>query len=234
MNDLINRCFLFLWLLLFSKVSFAMMPVIDAAALAQLANQLTELKTQTQSMQQTLKTLSGNQYQWSNTENFLNQLQNTMQKTQGMTYQTDQLQEQFQKAYPGYQSPGAFQKQYQTNVNTAQQTFSGVMQSLSLHAQHFQNENNHLSFLQQQAQNAQGQTQAIQASSQIASEIVSQQQLLRQTVMTQSNAQTAYYATQLQAEASSRAELESVIHGGSTKIPDYGSSGHALASPEFE
>ncbi len=88
------------------------------------------------------------------------------------------------------------------------------MQSLSLHAQHFQDENNRLSFLQQQAQNAQGQTQAIQASTQIASEMVSQQQLLRQTVMAQSNAQTAYYANQLQNEASSRAELESVDSPG--------------------
>ncbi len=233
MDDLTNKCFLFLLLVIFSKASFAMMPVIDPAALAQLGNQLAELKIQTQSMQQTLQTLSGNQYQWSNTQNFLNQLHGAMQTSQGITYNSDRLNEQFQRAYPGYQAPDQFHKQYQTNVNATQQTFSGVMQSLSLHAQHFQDENNRLSFLQQQAQNAKEQTQAIQASTQIASEMVSQQQLLRQTVMAQSNAQTAYYANQLQNEASSRAELESVIHHGSTKIPAYGSSGNSLAFPDF-
>lgn len=233
MRVLLNRRFFILTLLLFSKPSFAIMPVIDTASLAQLGNQLAELKLQTQSMQQALQTLSGNQYQWSNTQIFMNQLHGAMQTTQGMTYNQEKLSEQFQRAYPGYQAPDQFHQQYQTNVNTTQQTFSGVMQSLSLHAQHFQAENNRLTFLQQQAQNAKGQTQAIQASTQIASEMVSQQQLLRQTVMAQSNAQTAYYANQLQSEASSRAELESVIHHGSTQIPAYGSSGHALASPEF-
>lgn len=233
MNFLANTRCCFLLLLIFSKPSFAMMPVIDVAALAQLGNQLSEMKLQTQSMQQTLQTLSGNQYQWSNTQNFLNQLHGAMQTSQGMMYNQEKLSEQFQHAYPGYQAPEQFQKQYQTNVNTTQQTLSGVMQSLNLHAQHFQDENNRLAFLQQQAQNAQGQTQAIQASTQIASEMVSQQQLLRQTVMAQSNAQTAYYANQLQNEASSRAELASVIHAGSTHIPAYGASGDVLDSPEF-
>jgi type IV secretion system protein TrbJ len=232
-NPLANTRYCFLLFMLLSKPSFAMVPVIDAAAIAQLGNQLAELKMQTQSMQQTLQPLSGNQYQWSNTQLFMNQLHGAMQTSQGMAYNQERLSEQFQRAYPGYQTPDQFHQQYQTNVNSTQQTFSGVMQSLSLHAAHFQDENNRLSFLQQQAQNARGQTQAIQVSTQIASEMVSQQQLLRQTVMAQSNAQTAYYATQVQNDASSRAELESVIHRGSKQIPAYGSSGEPLASPEF-
>lgn len=233
MNILANYRCCFLLLLLFSKAAFAMMPVIDAAALAQLVNQLAELKTQTQSMQQTLQTLSGNQYQWSNTQHFLSQLQDAMQKTQGINYYSNTLQAQFQKAYPGYQVPNDFQKHYQTNVNTAQHTFCGVVENLRLHTQQVEAENAHLAFLQRQVQSAQGQTQAIQAASQITSEMVSQQQLLRQAMMTQTNAQTAYYATQLQNEVSSRAELDAVIHGGATQVPAYGASGHALVSPDF-
>ena len=163
----------------------------------------------------------------------MHQLQNTMQKTQGIHYYSNTLQEQFQKAYPGYQVPNDFQKHYQTNVNTAQQTFCGVLESLRLQAQHVQAENQHLDFLQHQVQHAQGQTQAIQASSQITSEIVSQQQLLRQAVMAQTNAQTAYYATQLQNDASRHAAFVSVIQAGATNIPAYGSSGQTIKFTGF-
>ncbi len=98
-----------------------------SAALAQLGNQLAELKMQTQSMQQTLQTLSGNQYQWSNTQNLMNQLHGYHAKSARNELITPiKLNEQFQHAYPGYQAPDQFHKQYQTNVNTTQQTFSGV------------------------------------------------------------------------------------------------------------
>ena len=88
--------------------------------------------------------------------------------------------------------------------------------------------------MQHQAQSAQGQTQAIQASNQISSELVSQLQLLRQTVMAQTHAQTAYYATLVQQDASSRAEFEHLMQSGSVDIPSYGSSGEPLELPEFK
>ena len=228
-------CFLFLGLLLFafSGSGYAMLPVIDAAALAQLGNQLAELRVQTQSIQQGLQTLSGDQYQWSQVQPLLNQLGNIMQKTHGLSDNAARIDADFKAAYPGYQPPTNFSEQYRQNVNTTQQTFNGVLQNLGLNAQHFQAENNRLAFLQRQAQSAQGQTQAIQALSQISSELVSQLQLLRQIVMAQTHAQTAYYAAQVQQEASRRAEFETLIQSGSTDMPTYGSSGYALASPEF-
>jgi hypothetical protein len=58
-------------------------------------------------------------------------------------------------------------------------------------------------------------------------------QLLRQSVMAQSNAQTTYYANQIQNQASGRAEIEKVICGGSQRVPAYGSSGHHLQCPDF-
>lgn len=111
-------------------------------------------------------------------------------------------------------------------------TLNSVLQSMGTNAQDFQNENARLAFLQRQSQSAKGQTQAIQASSQIASEMVSQTQLLRQTVIAQTNAQTAYYATQVQNDASAKAELEHVIQSGSTNVPAYGTSGHSLNPPD--
>ncbi len=225
--------FLTLLLLVSSNVVYAMLPVIDVAAIAQLGNQLTQLKIQTQSIQQTLQTLSGDQYQWSQVQPLLNQLGDIMQKTHGLSFKAEQIDAAFKQSYPGYQPPVNFSEQYKNNVNTAQNTFNGVLQSLGMSAAHFQDENKRLAFLQRQAQRAQGQTQAIQASSQISSELVSQLQLLRQTVMAQTQAQTAYYATVVQQEASSQAEFERLMQSGSVDIPSYGSSSEALEMPEF-
>ena len=62
---------------------------------------------------------------------------------------------------------------------------------------------------------------------------MSQLQLLRQAVLSQTNAQAAYYAAKTQEEASARAEMEKVIKLGSTVVPEYGSSGEALKLPDF-
>ena len=42
-----------------------MMPVIDVAAISTTGQSTTQLKLQTQCIQQTLQVLSGDQYQWS-------------------------------------------------------------------------------------------------------------------------------------------------------------------------
>ena len=221
-------------LLIFSNRVYAMLPVIDFAAIAQLGHQLAELHIQTQSVQQALLTLSSDQYQWSDVQPLLNKLGDIMQKTHGMASNAEKIDETFKQAYPGYQPAKDFSEQYRNNLNTAQNTFHGVLQNLGTSAAHFQEENQRLAFLQRQAQNAQGQTQAIQASSQISSELVSQLQLLRQTVMAQTQAQTAYYATRVQQDASRQAEFEQVMRHGSTDITPYGASGESLELPEFQ
>lgn len=211
----------------------AITPVIDYAAIAQLTSQLTQLKTQTEYIQQQLKVLDTNQYQWSNAQGLINQLGTIVNQTNGIAYSGKDINQRFQQAYPGYQAPTDFNQQYQNNVNTTQNTLNGVLQSVGANAADFENENKRLAFLQLQSQSAQGQTQAIQASSQIASETVTQIQLLRQITIAQTNAQTAYYATRLQNEASARAEQDEILQGGSRKIVPYGSSGHYLSSPNF-
>ncbi len=219
--------------LAFTLTAHAAIPVIDYAALIQLGNQLIQLQEQTRCIQQQLQRLKDNQYQWSNAQELLNKLGSIVDQTNTIAYSASNVNQQFQHAYPGYQAPQDFNAHYKNNVNLAQNTLRGVLQAMGSSAQDFQRENNRLSFLQRQSQSAQGQTQAIQASSQIASELVSQIQLLRQTVIAQSNAQTAYYATQIQNDASSQAELEKIINSGSTNVPSYGTSGHPLNSPDY-
>lgn len=220
----------FVFLICLNKC-LALMPVIDLTAIAQLSSQLSQLEYQTKLISSELQGLNGNQYQWSNVQGVINNLGSVVQQTNGISYSASNIDSRFRQSYPGYQPPENFNQQYKNNSEMTLNTLNGILQSSGMSAQDFENENTRLKFLQAQSQNAQGQTQAIQASSQIASEMVSQIQLLRQTVIAQTNAQAAYYATQVQTEASTRAEQAAVITSGSMNVPAYGSSGHPLNPP---
>jgi len=209
------------------------MPVIDIGAIAQLIKQLDVLKEQATNIKAELAQLEDNQYRWSENQKLVNELGSIVQQTNGIAYNASNLNQQFQEAYPGYKAPQNYQEQYKNNINTTLNTLNGILQSEGMNANDFQNENIRLAFLQSQVKSAKGQTQAIQASAEIASEMITQIQLLRQTVIAQSNAQTTYYATKLQNEASAKAELDEVIQSGSTNIPKYGTSGHPLNPPNI-
>jgi P-type conjugative transfer protein TrbJ len=226
--------FFFVVLAFLSIPAYSALPVIDFAAGLQLANQLAQLQKQTLYVEQSLQALKGlnvGQYQWSNARALINQLGEVTTRTNALSYSASNLDERFRQAYPGYVAPEDFQKQYKENADRTQATLNNSLQSMGVSAADFQQENQRLAFLQQQAQSAKGQTQAIQAFSQIASELVSQLQLLRQTMMAESNAEVSYYAMQVQVEASARAELGNIIKAGSTKVKPYGSSGHYLYPP---
>lgn len=223
----------FLLLIIFPSLSFSMLPVIDVAALIQLGDQLLQIKQQTEYIANELEQLKNSQYQWSNAQSLINNLGNIINQENTLAYSAANSDTKFRQAYPGYQAPQNFSKQYADNTAMTLNTLDSVLKSLGSSAQDFQNENARLAFLQNQAQSAQGQTQAIQASAQIASEMVSQTQLLRQTVLAQTNAQTVYFANQTQNDASSKAELSQIITSGSTNIPGYGTSGQSLSAPDY-
>lgn len=224
-------------LLIFFYHAATAMVVFDPSVFSRMGQELYEMQKQGETIKRqldALKQLNGDQYQWSNMQNLLNQLGGLVKKSNSIAYSAENIESDFKKSYPGYHAPDNFQQSYQDNVSKSLDTMNGALQSLGANAHDFQNENARLSFLQHQVQGAKGQTQAIQASAQIASELVSQTQLLRQAVIAQSNAQTAYYATQVQNEAFARSDLEKVIHAGSTKTVAYGSSGNYIKLPNFK
>jgi P-type conjugative transfer protein TrbJ len=225
--------FTFMMHLILNNCMASGLPVIDAAALIQMGEHLKEMQIETRFLEKSLLGLKDDQYKWSNAQKLINTLGQTIQDANGIAYTADNRSVDFQRAYPGYKAPENYSQQYRENINRTQNTLGGTLQSIGLSAKDFEDENARLNFLQAQSKNAQGQTQAIQASAQIASEMVSQIQLLRQTLIAQTNAETAYYAQQVQAEASSQAMLEEVISAGSTDVPEYGSSGNYLKVPKF-
>ncbi len=209
----------------------AMMPVVDAGAIVQLVTQVSLLKKEVEYIALELKNLDS--YHWSNAQPLINRLGDIAAQQNSLAYSAGNLDRKFKEAYPGYVAPMDYSTQYKNNTNMTLNTLNSVLQSLSFNARDFVGENQRLKFLQQQAQSAQGQTQAIQASAQIASEMVSQMQLLRQTMIAEANSQMAYFATQTQNEGSARAEIEKVIAAGSQNVPRYGMSGHSLNPPNF-
>ena len=236
------RRLMFFVVLLFSislpTKSFAQMAVYDSAVYEQtyqnylqLIEQISVLEQQAEYLQQSLnaiKTLGSNQYQWSNVSEQINTLGSVIQNANGISYSAQHIGSQFQKAYPGYKSPQDFNQQYQQNVTTTMNTLNGVLQSLNMSAEDFTNEPKRLDFLQSEVENAKGQTQVLQASAQISTEVVSQLQLLRQTLMSATNAQNAYYANRLQTQASDAAGFNQMIKNGNTQFVPYGSSGKEI------
>ena len=206
-------------ILLFASASaFAMDTVYDPTACARLIEEINVMSQQLDSLQKQIATLKDGNYQWSNAQTLINQLGNTVGQVGGLSYTAKDINNQFQKMYPGYQAPDDYNKQYQQITDNTQNTLNGILQSVGQNANDFASESSRLAFLQNQVQSAQGQTQAIQAASQIASESVTQLQLLRQTVVAQTNAQSVYYAQQVQKEASAEAEEDQIIKNGNTQL----------------
>lgn len=223
---------IFIAALIYSAVTNAEVPVIDAASLQQQIQNyiregliLEQLVEQTKAQLQQLKALSGGQYQWSNAQTLLNKLGDDINKAGGLAYSSQDINARYQKLFPGYQAPTDYQQHYQDWIKITQATLSGTLQAMSTSSQTFQNENTRLAFLQAQGQSAQGQMQAIQIGLQLASETISQLQLLRQTQMAQASAQTTYYSAQIQNEASREAELHKILKAGDTEVRAYGTSG---------
>lgn len=201
-------------------------PVIDLTAIQHLI-------TQAELLQQQLQRLEKNPYDWDSTQRLINDLSDVVNKTNGLSYSAANIDQQFKTAFPGYTPPQDYSQQYQQNTQQTLNTLNGVLQSTGLSAQDFADENARMRFLQNQSQNAEGQVQAIQVSNKIAAENVAQLQLLRQTMIAQTNAQTLYYATRLQNEASERAELSQILGAGRRDVSPYGSSGYDLKPFNF-
>lgn len=230
---------LFLTFMLSFSVSpaFSFMEVRDTMAIMKLANQLTQLETQASYLKQQLdmlKTLEPSKYQKSDVTEKLDKLKNIMQNTQGLAYEVNTINNQFKSLYPGYSPPTDYGKIYQQIIDNTQNTLKGSMLSIAESNSNFNAETQRLNTMQTSVQNAVGPTQAIQGASQIAAEQVTQIQLLRQTVMAQATAQNAYYAAQIQKEASARAEMDKVINAGTTTSPEIGNSGKSIESPNFK
>lgn len=219
--------------------AYAAVVVTDPGALTQLIAQLSILKQQSQYLFQqldSLKKLDLNQYQFSHVQDLIKKIDEKLQLSNAISYTAKDIEQRFKNDFSGQKILQNYSEEYKKIVsaaNTMQTTLKNTLQVLNDSAKNFDHEVNRLKNIQKQVQNAIGQTQAIQAMSQMASEHVSQLQLLRQTVMTQSNVQVAYYATQIQKEIDTVVAVEKLVDGGK-KVLSRTLSGEPLQKPVFK
>lgn len=205
---------------------YAFYPVIDETAILKLIEEIDELKriyshldeltTHTQLLQQELAQLTNSN--WDTAQTKINELSGIVNQTDTIAYSAGNIDSNFRQVFPGYKSgtTTTYADQYKKIIANTQNTLNSILQSAGTSASNFSNENTHLMELQSAVSGADGQTKAIQAASQIASEEVLQLQLLRQTVIAQTNSQNTYYAAQIQKEASAKQALDNLIETSKT------------------
>jgi P-type conjugative transfer protein TrbJ len=150
-----------------------------------------------------------------------------MQRNQAIAYNASNLDHQFTAHFPGYAgttSGQSYHDQYQTNIHDTLSTINNSLASIGMNTEDFSSESSRLNAIHSHVQGAVGQTQAMQAMSEVSEELVTQTQSLRQIVSAQANMEATYYAQQMQKEASSTANMDNVIAAGSTEEVVYGSN----------
>jgi len=200
---------------------------------ANMVIQINNLVQQCAYLKQQLAVLQGGDYRWSDAQNKINEVGSLVSQSTQLAYNANNLDGNFRKTFPGYARTTNYPDQYQSMVTNTMNTLNGILRGSGTNAADFQNESERLKYLQTKVQDAQGQTQAIQAASQIASEEATQLQLLRQEVVSQTNAQTVYYAAEVQKEASRESSLNEVLQRGSKTSQPIGSSGQSVDVPDF-
>jgi P-type conjugative transfer protein TrbJ len=196
-------------------------PVYDAQSVQKMALQLVQLENSAKHLKaqlDTMKTMNVARYQLTDISPQLTELDRIIKSTSGLAYEANNINSTFKSVYPGYQTPNSYEETYQGIIDKTQNTLQGSMLSLAKQNTGFSSETLRVQKAQNDVRRAVGAAEAIQGASQIAAEEIAQLQLLRQTVMAQVTAQNAYYAAQIQKEASARAELNDVISHGRTSF----------------
>lgn len=222
---------------LLSPMAHAQLAVFDGANFGQLVEQVAELEkqyTELQSQGQHIKTslnalTSLPNFQWSNADamSMMGQINTVMQRNQAIAYNASNLDSQFTAHFPGYvgsTNGQSYQARYQTNTNDTLNTINNSLASIGMNTGDFANESTRLDTIHNHVQGAVGQTQTLQALSEVNEELVTQTQSLRQIVSAQANSEAVYFANQVQKEASSKANLDDVIAAGNTSEVVYGSN----------
>ena len=198
----------------------AAVPVMDLQAIANLANQLTQIKMQVDMMKQNLVNLG--QFNWNDINSAAGQLAQSMNAMNSLSYAAQNIDSQFQQTYTGYKPAADYSSQYQQITQTTLNTVQGSLKAMNMSYSQFQSDSQRLKAMQAQAEGADGALKALQVNAQIGSEVAQQVASLRSVMMTQASSEQTYVAQQTQLEAQRKANKDAMINNGLTSIPAYG------------
>lgn len=192
----------------------------------QVTNQATEINNQLQMLRneaQNLKKVP--QYQWRNISTLINQLNATTQQGMAISYSMRDLDARFRSTYTDYENTPVphmdYSKAYQQWSGTTLDTFRNTMETMGTVSGNFNDEETMLQSLKMQGETATGRMQALQVSSEIASENVNQLQELKHIVIAQNNSTNAYMSYQVSKDAFQEKSMEKVVNNIDTTYPSY-------------
>ena len=173
------------------------------------SNQIQSIRLQTEQLK-SIKRLDTSE--WGKAMLALRQLDNIVRQGRAMSYALQNVEQVFKKTFPGYQPPEDYIHSYQDWSQTTLDSIQATLAATGFQSQQFETENATLETIRHLSENSVGQTQAIMAANMIANESVTQLQKLRQLHMAQIQAQSAYFAYEVQHDASSKAASDRFFH----------------------
>lgn len=168
------------------------------------ANQIQSIKYQVEQLK-SIKRLDVSE--WGKAMTVLQQLDNIVRQGRALSYTLQNVEQVFKQTFPGYKPSNDYIHAYQDWSEITLDSIQGTLAAAGFQSHQFTTENATLETIRMFSENAVGQTQAIQASSMIANEMVGQLQKLRQLHMAQIQAQSAYMSYEVQRDATGKASL---------------------------
>ena len=195
-------------------------PTMYARQLRQLQQETAAVTNLAQQLRYMIKnTTGGGGGLWQSNQNLLANLGGIISEQQGLSYSAENLIQQFEQLYPGFQPPpGTPPASPQMSMDTALNTLNGTLQSVQMQANNFQAEQASLSNLEIKNNAAIGALQAVQTGNEVALAEAQQIQELRQLTMSAQNAQTVAAAAQVNAQVESVETAQAII--GAPYVPD--------------
>lgn len=188
-------------------------PSMFARQLQQLQQETATVTNLAEQLQYAIKnTTGGGAGVWQSNQNLLSNLGNLISEQEGLSYTFQDLTEQFQQLYPGFNiASTAGVQSPQSTADTTLNTLNGALASAQAQAQNFQAEQATLQGLELKNQTALGNLQAAQTGNEIALAQVQQIQMLRQLVMAQMNSQNVAAANQVNSQVQTSLEAQALF-----------------------
>lgn len=236
MQNRMQKIFLILGVSTISSVSFAigdpfsylnylqdMKTAVNSAT--SLANQAQQIRNEVQSIQYQAKN-SGhlNNYQYNRLTQLMQRMDQITNQGKSISYSAANIDQQFRTRYPNYanhQNARDYQGAYQNWNTTTLNTINNSMQANGAVANHFQNESQLMNQLRTQGKTATGRMQAMQVSTEIASENVNQLQELKRITLSQANAQNSYMAYRVSKDSYNEQGMSAIAQNTSSDFPAY-------------
>lgn len=163
-------------------------------------------------------------FQYNKLGNLMQQMDQVTQQGRSISYSASNIDQQFKQTFPDYANQQGIQNYQQTYKNWNETTLDSIrntMQAGHMSAAHFQDESQLINQLRNQGKSATGRMQALQVSTEIASENVNQLQELKRITLSQENAQNAYMAYRVSKDSYHEKSLSQLAANTPTTFPNY-------------